>query len=439
MASKEVMVTAPLMVLLYDRTFVSGSFRESWLRHRRLYLALAATWILLGYLLFGLHSRGIGYDYGITWWSYALTETRVVANYLRLALWPHPLVFDYNVMTYNLTEAAPYALVLAILGAGVLFGLWRRPSLGFLGAWFFLILAPTSSVVPVAGQPMGENRMYLPLAAVVTVAVLGIHRLLGRRSWVVFLALTVGLGILTIRRNQDYRSEQTIWNDTLAKCPDSVRANYNLGNILLNAGKVQEAIDQYEHTLRLRPDCYQVHDNLGLALFKVGRVPEAIAHFEEALQVFPDDTKVHYNLARALAQEGQLQGAIGHYEQALRGNPDFVEAHVNLGIALSQIGSNQEALVQFTEALRLRPDSPEVHNSLGLALLQAGKLSEAVEHFGQALRIKPDYVEAHFNLGLASEKTGHTPEAIEQYEQVLKLRPGFLPATQALTRLRTGQ
>ncbi len=115
--SKEVMVTAPLMVLLYDRTFVSGSFRESWTRHRRLYLALAATWILLGYLLSGLHSRGIGYDYGITWWSYALTETRVVANYLRLAVWPHPLVFDYNVMTYNLTEAAPYALVLAILGA----------------------------------------------------------------------------------------------------------------------------------------------------------------------------------------------------------------------------------------------------------------------------------------------------------------------------------
>ncbi len=99
MASKEVMVTAPLMVLLYDRTLVSGSFREAWKRHRWLYLGLASTWLLLARMMIGLHSRGVGLGLQISWWSYALVECRAIVKYLCLAIWPHPLVFDYGEFT----------------------------------------------------------------------------------------------------------------------------------------------------------------------------------------------------------------------------------------------------------------------------------------------------------------------------------------------------
>jgi len=441
MGCKEVMASAPLIVLLYDCLFVTGSLPEAWRRRWRFYVGLAATWVWLGYLVAneGNHGGAGGFGTEVPWWAYALTQCRAVVYYLKLSVWPCPLVFDYGAATIeHIEQALPYALILVALAVVTVIALWRRRAIGFLGFWFFAILAPSSSVVPVATQTMAEHRMYLSLAAVVTLGVLGINALLGRRSSAVFLALAVGLGFLTIQRNQDYRSDLTIWSDTLAKCPNSVRAHYNLGNVLMGMGKVGEAIDRYEQTLRLRPDCYQAHDNLGLALSKAGRVPEAIEHYEEALRVYPDDAKANFNLGVALVRTGQPQGAISHYEQALRSNPDLTEAHVNLGIALSQIGSNQEALVQFTEALRLRPDSPEVHNSLGLALLQAGKVSDALEHFEQALRIKPDSVEAHFNLGLALEKLGRTPEAIEHYEQALKLRPDYIPATSALARLRPG-
>src|SRR4029077_17486577 len=123
---------------------VSGSFREAWTRHRRLYLGLASTWVLLGYLMAGLRYRGTGYGLGIPWWAYALTESRVVVHYLCLALWPHPLIFDYgnDITIWHVTAAVPYALILAILGAGVLLELRRRPSMGFVCAWFFIILAP---------------------------------------------------------------------------------------------------------------------------------------------------------------------------------------------------------------------------------------------------------------------------------------------------------
>ena len=172
--SKEMIVTAPVMVLLYDRTFVAGSFLEAWRRRWRYYLGLASLWVLLVPLLAGVHQRSAGFELGVTWWRYALTSCRSVALYLKLAVWPHPLVLDYGPdIVQHAGEVLPYLLVLAVLVAGTLVALWRRPVLGFAGAWVFVILAPTSSVVPLAGQPTAEHRMYLPLAAMIGLGVVG--------------------------------------------------------------------------------------------------------------------------------------------------------------------------------------------------------------------------------------------------------------------------
>jgi tetratricopeptide (TPR) repeat protein len=278
MASKEVMVTAPLMVLLYDRTFVSGSFGEAWRRHQRLYFGLASTWVLLGYLMVGLHYRGAGYGLGIPWWAYALIESRVVVQYLWLAFWPHPLVFDYGefVAIRHIREVPPRVVIVAVLIASVSVALKRRPDIGLVGAWFFVILAPTSSVVPVVGQPMAEHRMYLPLAAVIVALVIAVF-LLGQH-WLkaqpeVGGALGWGLsGIvacllvnLTVQRNKDYRSEVAIWQDTVEKCPQNFRAHGNLGNALTRTGKMMEAIEQYEQALRLKPDFAETYNVVGNA------------------------------------------------------------------------------------------------------------------------------------------------------------------------------
>ncbi len=407
MASKEVMVTAPVMVLLYDRTFVSGSFRKAWTRHRWLYLGLAGTWVLLGRLMVGLHYRGAGYGLGIPWWAYALVECRTVAQYLWLTIWPHPLVFDYGefVAIRHMGEVAPYAVMLAVLVAGVLVELKRRPAIGLVGAWFFLILAPTSSVVPISGQPMAEYRMYLPLAAVITLVVVGIDSRMGRRSTAVFLALAVGLGFLATRRNEDYRTELSIWNDTVAKCPDNARAHTHLGGALLAAGRFPEAVWHYEQVVRLKPGDAGAHDNLGNGLLKAGKVSEAVEQYEQALQL----------------------------------KPGFSDAHVNLGNAWLRMGKTQEAIEQYQQALRIKPDSAEAHGNLGAIYQRMGKLPEAVTQYEQALRINPDFPEAHFNLGLALEKLGRTPEAIAHYQQAVKLQPDFLPATRALARLQAGQ
>jgi tetratricopeptide (TPR) repeat protein len=473
MASKEVMVTAPVMVLLYDRTFVSGSFRQAWSRHWRLYLGLACSWLLLGYLMVGLHNRSVGYGLGIPWWGYALTQCRAIVQYLRLALWPHPLILDYGeyVPTGSGAAVAPSALILAALVIAVLFALKRHPAIGFLGAWFFVILAPTSSVVPIVGSPMAEHRMYLPLAAAVTMVVVGAvalgKRLFDEPQSVVLECLAGGsvvalLTFLTIQRNQEYNSTLTIWQDTVEKCPDNPRAHHCLGIALMDTGNAPEAIGQYEQALRLKPNYFEVHSNLGIALLRAGRAqqaiaqceealrikpdyveahvnlgdallqmgrsPEAIAEYEQALKLQPDSAVAQYNLANVLLRLGRAQEAIGHYEQALKLQPDYAEAHNNLGVALFQLGRVSEAISHYEQALQIQPDYADAHNDLGTALMGQGRLQEAISHYEQALRIQPDYAQAHNSLGLALVRLGRVPEAIGHYEQAVRLRPGFADA-----------
>jgi tetratricopeptide (TPR) repeat protein len=441
MGSKEVMVSAPLMVLLYDWMFVAGDFREVWKRRWRLYAGLAGTWVLLGYLVANTGNRGgsAGFGTEVAWLEYALTQCRAVVQYLKLSVWPYPLVFDYGTATVrHVGQALPYAVVLTALAVGTVISLWRRRAIGFLGVWFFAILAPSSSVVPVAAQTMAEHRMYLPLAAVVTLVVMGIYTLMGRRSTIVFLALAVGLGFLTTRRNDDYRTELSIWNDTVAKCPDNSRAHSNLSRALLLAGRLSEAMAECEPALQANPNNPEAHYNFGFILQQMGRTQEAIGEYERTLRLKPDFADAHYNLAVALEKVGREPEAIEHYEQALRSYPDYVEARVNLGSALLQMGKVSEAIAQYEQALRINPDYAEAHGNLGAIFQRMGKLPEAAAQYEQALRIKPDYVEAHFNLGLALEKLGRVPEAIEHYQQALKLRPDFAPAKNALMRLQPG-
>ena len=433
MASKEVMASAPLMVLLYDRTFVSGSFEEAWRRRRSLYVALAATWILLGYFVFIHGNYGNAANNaritGIGRWPYLLAEPGVILHYLHLSVWPNPLCFDYYgwpLAGTGLSVLLPVLAVALLLGL-IALSLKANSAWGFVGAWFFLILAPSSSVIPL-DSPAYEHRMYLPLATAVTLMVMGIYTLLGRRSVPVFLGLAAGLVFLTTQRNEVYRSELSIWSDTVAKRPNNARAHYNLGNDLAAAGRVPEAIGHYQQALRLKENNPEAHTNLGLALFGLGRRDEAMEQWEWALRLNPDFAAAHNNLGNALLALGKAQEAIDHFEQALRSRPDGAELHYNVGNALVRLGKRPEAIAQWEWALRLDPDFAPAHNNLGNALLGSGKVQDALGHFEQALRSKPDDAEVRYNVGNALARLGRRPEAMDQWEWALRLNPDLAEA-----------
>ena len=367
MATKEVMVTAPLVVLLYDRVFVSAGWRELWRWHGRLHGALTATWLPLLGLLRGVGDRGAGYELGIAWWRYALLEGRAVTGYLKLAVWPHPLVFDYGLDPADGAPAWPYvSIILILLGLAIAL-LVRRPRAGFAALWFFVLLAPTSSVVPVAFQPMAENRPYLPLAGLVVLAVTGLHALLGRAGWWVLGALAAGGMLLTVRRNEVYRSELALWRDTVAKRPASARAHNNLGTALeAVADGRPAAIAEYRVALRLQPDYAEAHVNLGNALARQDELTEAMAEYEAALRIRPGYAEAHNNLGGVLAGfPEQRSRAAAECERALRLNPDYTDAHFNLAVILANWPERRrEAVAHLLAVRRLAPETEGVRELL---------------------------------------------------------------------------
>ena len=449
MGSKEVMVTAPLLVLLYDWLFESPSFSELYRRRGRLYAGLAATWLLLVTLVATTPRRGAGWSFEhLTLGQYVMTQCGVILYYLRLTLWPHPLALDYDGWPIAQTLADVTLTAPALLGlvAVTLWLLRHRSPAGYLGAWFFLILAPTSSVLPIATEIAAERRMYLPLAGVIVGVVVGGWRLLSqrfvaphlRRLVAVSLSslLVVVLAAITIRRNRDYRSAIVMWSDVVAKRPNDGRAHYDLGNELSAVGELDEAVAHYTTALQIQPTFPEAHNNLGAALAKQGKLQEAIGHHMAALQLQATFPEAHNNLGLVLVKQGKYEQAKQQFDEALRQRPGFAEAHYNLGNVHVRLQQLESAETSFRQALQSDPSFAMAHNNLGLILAVRGEVAAAIAHYTEALRLQPDLVEAHRNLADALMRQGRYEEALRHLSEALTQDPNF---TRKPKMGRTGQ
>jgi tetratricopeptide (TPR) repeat protein len=437
-ATKETVATAPVLVLLYDWAFVSGSFRESLRRRWGLYLGLAASWALLLELMWSTGLVVRQEEFGVVDpWSYVRSQPGVILHYLRLSLWPNPLCFNYDwPVACTLPDILPGALVVAMLLAATVWGLTKGRRWGFLGAWFFLILAPTSSIMPLK-QLAFEHRMYLPLAAVVTAVVFGAHMVCTRQAGpgrvdkraclvVGVCAVTlcaVVLGLLTGWRNETYRTGLSIWRDTVAKAPRNPCAHNNLGLELARCGRLPEAIEHYREAIRLKPGYFPTYSNLGLALADSGRPGEAVGCYERALQSQPDEPAIHYNLGNALMDLGQLPAAIEHFARSVEIDRHRAIAQHNLGLALAQAGRLAEAIEHYQQALQIEPHYAVTHMGLGDVLYRLGRTEEAVAQYQEAIRLMPELAESHFSLFAVFVQKGKFREAIEHGNEAARLKP----------------
>jgi Tfp pilus assembly protein PilF len=460
MATKEVMVTAPVVLLLYDRTFLAGTFRQSLAARWRIYLALAGTWLVLAWVLvatsFHADTTGLGVE-RFTPWTYLATEPGVLITYLRLAVWPDALCFAYDLMPpKSFGEiVAPALAIVALLGL-IGWALVKRPALGFLGATFFLILAPTSSIVPILDAAF-EHRMYLPLAALICLAVVGGYslwmiaaatpsrtthhapRVVASAPLVLAGVVVVALASATVVRNRAYQSEFSIWKDTVEKRPANPRAHYSVARALSRQSQADAAIEEYRKTLKLEPNYAEAYQNWGRELALQGKLDEAIALFREAVRVRPGYAQGHFNLAHALAIRGESDAAAGHYRIAIQIEPNYSEAHNNLGLLLAAQGKLAEAAAELQAAIRADSDYARGHSSLGGVLAQQGKLDQAAAEWRRALEIIPDSADTHANLAGVLLLQGKPADAMAHYREAIAIRPDFADARFHLGRILDGE
>ena len=304
-------------------------------------------------------------------------------SYLGKTVWPSSLAVFYPHPRTGLVSWPVVGAVLLLAGATVLvLRLAKRaPYLPFGWFWYVGTLVPVIGIIQVGGQGMADRYTYVPLIGIFIGIAFGLAELAGHYPWA---RLAVPLAAAA-----------------------SLVALFPVTRVQTGTWAGSEAL--FGHALAVTSDNWMAHNNLGVVLFEKGRKQEAIAHYEEAIRINPDFAEAQNNLGVALDQENRTSEAMEHFHQALRIKPDSVQALDNLGLALAKLDRLPEALERFEQAVRIAPDDARAHFNLGFGLAREHRLTEAQEQFQQALRIKPDYEKARTSLQKSRKALGLAP------------------------------
>jgi hypothetical protein len=402
-ACKETIAVAPIAVLLYDRTFVFDSFRTAFRRRWQFYFVLSATtWIALGVLLW---SMGQSYAAGaktadVSAWHYLLHQPPLVLRYLWLTIWPHALVLYYGGSTpVTLREVWPSVAVLAGLFCIALVQVLRGRPFGFLAFWAFLTLGPTSSFVVIAMEVGAERRMYLPLAAIISMEVMALAWLVNRLTdekhrgqmfAALMIMIAIPLSLRTVSRNREYSTPLVMARTVLERWPIP-SSHFLVGSELSAAGDHEAAIGELR---RAAPGWPLARFRLGLELIGTGRTSEGAAALERFISDEPGQPGTpiaHGQLANILSDQRRFDEAIPHYRAYLAAYPSDVDAWNAVGIADMRASRMGDAGESFGHAVRLRPRDPRLWMNLGNALRSQGLVDEARRAFKSALDADPSF------------------------------------------------
>jgi len=357
MLCKETMVTAPVFFYIFDAFIISGSFASAWRLRRELYVSLACTWILLGLSVFDLSKRSVGYGQGFSIWTYPLLESKALYIYVLRTIWPFGFVFDYGSLKFpELPSLLPYIGLCVVALALTILGLIRRWKGAFLSSAFFILLAPSSSIVPVAMQPIAEHRMYLPSACLILGIVLVGYKMMGRKGLAGFGLVAIGLGFLTSQRVEVYRTPLSLWSDTVSKTSENSRALANLGMAYTAAGHSREGEAFLRRALLVDRRNDRAQNALGNIWYDSENYAAAADAFRQAIALAPGQPEYYANFGNAALHLGRTEQAISSYRSALLIDPGLPEVHHSLGCALASTGNFDAALLEFKKALELNPD-----------------------------------------------------------------------------------
>lgn len=494
-ASKEVIATAPVVILLYDRIFLTSSWKETLRRRWVVYLIMFSPgllWMILNMLpalvpasLSPIAQAGLRATAGfntpdITPFEYAATQPGVILHYLRLVFWPTPLVLDYHWLVLDTVfDVVIPSVIIGLLFALSVFLLIRRTAVGFVAFCFFIILAPTSSIMPIL-DPIFEHRMYLSLACVVILGVFGLYMLLQkiapsphllRIQTAVVLIAALALSLRTIDRNEDYHSPIALWEQNVSIYPDKQRAQLNLGVAYARGGQRQKAMDHYLIASQLESDDPLTQYNLGFALqeenrdvearmmynqvfkaevhrsviaktnnqlgllaLKADNLPAARRYFQAAVRAFPVMVAAHSNLALVDLRQRNYEEALARLDQAIEVDASFPDAHFQRGVALEGLDRPEAAMESYARALTLRPNYVEARqrfdrltsqqtNAEARALIRSGKHQEALAAFNRAVEQDPTNPTVYNNLGNTYLMLDQPDKAIEYYRASLRILP----------------
>jgi len=402
--SKEISLTLPAIILLYDFCFMNG---DQWSARKN--RVLFFYFPLLICTAFGiLIMKSMIFD----WWQkidfvYALQQTRIIGHGIYLLLFPIGLTFDYDFPDGFFPHPALRAWPLVLL-AGLIASVARHfPKytrlVFFCILWFLLTIAPTNSFLPRLDL-LSERNLYIPsfgffllMASLASSLFLSQGPALRKTGTFALVMILAFHTVLLIDRNTTHSSNIALWEDTVKKAPGKTRAWQNLSHHYLMSANYEKALESLQGLMRSNPSpkfLSQAQSKLGIIHSRLGNYPSAIAAYEEAIRLDPSFPINHLNLGGAYMRQGNFLKAKETYEKAeqlYRNNGYWRNIPTNFFLnkthILFRLGLYEQAQTTAQTYLSMVPGSKPGHSILGNIYAAMGKNIDAAHEFAKAEKI----------------------------------------------------
>jgi tetratricopeptide (TPR) repeat protein len=427
------------------------------------YCVLALSWVVLAACVaLGPENLTVGYATRspVTAAEWLMTQAGVLVHYLRLCVVPYPLrtVYDWPIVRDVGGALLPGVVVLALLGATLSF--WpRRPWWGWLGALFFLLLAPTSSVMPIITEVVAERRVYLPMLAVLVPLVFAADRaardaaLRGARGVGPFVLVAAVLGLCFVTRDRVlvYRDEASFWADASGKRDPQSRSFLsaiilaNQGLVLAKQGRAEEANACFDTAVQCATPPDQAVTMYALSLLRRKRHAEAVDVMRQLVATDPTDNAwgvlgVCLTVAHEAERGGRDDPRLAEAEALLRrrlvGSPRDLQCWNALGYVLRVTGRLAAAEDAYRHVTELSLDEVPSYFLRAQLLMGLGRGAEIGPLFDRLLAGRPRDVALRMNLAEMAQRNQDPGTAITMLEQVLAIEPGHAQAAASLQELK---
>mgnify|MGYP005837192965 CR=1 FL=1 len=471
--SKEWALVLPLLFLLVDYIFLSGGNNKRFIKRiNETGSVLLITGIMAVVFVYNLRNTykgdldaGFSVE-GITHRQYFLSQFNVLIYYFKLMFIPTNLRLDYDfpimtsIMQFPVFLAIPAVILIIALS---IFTFRRSPMLSFMILWFITVIAPSAGVIPIADL-IYEHRLYIALAGFAIFAVYFIWRLLQLKGlsklaylpYLFLIALTVTYGIGTINRNKVWSSEESLWEDAVAKAPNKARPHMNLGVRYMNMAQEKKDIaylkksqNHLERATQLRPDSYDAFHNLGrvyqkMAENKMSTSESLIKSRENFLKASDILLKTIENLDSKIKKQGKYDDILREtLEKQIRFYRKKVSdvfhdlavsyEHNNSGERYGKGFSLPDAVNAWDKSLEYEPNSEEKIRNKIIAYIYGGDIDNAAGlarkliNSGRSASLPDEFYLSGFTLF----RQGKMDDALHFLEAALELAPSHQNAEAA--------
>ena len=196
-----------------------------------------------------------------------------------------------------------------------------------------------------------------------------------------------------------------------------------LGAVLAEQNKPQEALENYNKSIKINPNYTQAYNNLGVCLYRLGKINEAIQCYQKAIEIEPNHADAHNNLGAAFKELGEHEKSMACFQKAIEIHPNHADAHNNLGTAFKELKEYKKSIYHYEKAIQINPNSPVAYSNLGNAFKGLGEYDKAINYQEQAIQINPRYADAYYNLATIFEELSEFEKAIKYYLKVIDIQP----------------